>query len=109
MTTLGNRLRSCRKERGVSQTEVGKAVGMSQANVSDLENDLYPTSVYIVKLAEYFGVTPQWLEKGTGQKQAEIRDSRLDELISIYQRLDDESKEDIIKHGKWQLFLKKKV
>jgi len=68
MKTLGKRLRECRAEKAVSQGVVAKAVGMSQASISDLENDLYPTSTYTLKLATYYGVNPIWLESGKGSK-----------------------------------------
>ncbi len=40
---------------------------MSQTNLSELENDMYPTSSFTPMLASYFGVDALWLANGKGQ------------------------------------------
>lgn len=70
MKTLGARLKSCRKDKGVTQTVAAKAVGMSQTNLSELENDIYPTSSFVPVLANYYGVNALWLATGKGKKEA---------------------------------------
>lgn len=70
MNTLGKRLKECRAEKRVTQAVAAKAVKMSQASLSDLENGLYPTSTYTLKLSAYYGVDPHWLETGKGKKES---------------------------------------
>lgn len=65
---MGKRLKDCRKNKGVSQKIVAKAVGMSQTNLSELENDIYPTSSFIPMLANYYEVSALWLANGKGEK-----------------------------------------
>lgn len=91
MKTLGERLKECRKEKAIekdvktiSQKTVAKAVGMSQVNLSELENDLYPTSSFIPALADYYGVRALWLSDGKGRKELAAKvNPRLAHLIKI--------------------------
>lgn len=68
---FGDRLRLCRKNKGVTQAVAAKAVGMSQTNLSELENGLYPTSSFTPMLADYYGVASLWLANGKGKKELE--------------------------------------
>lgn len=74
--TFGERLKQCRKDSGLSQAAVAKRVGMSQANLSDLENGKFPSSSYTPRLAKLYGVNALWLADGIGpiQASAAIRD-----------------------------------
>lgn len=77
MTTLGQRLKECRKEKGITQGVVSKAVGMSHATLSELEGDAYPSSSYLPMLARYYGVDAYWLATGKGSKDTSIATSNL--------------------------------
>lgn len=66
---------------------------MSQASISDLENDLYPSSTYTLKLSEYYGVNPHWLETGKGKKEISSADPATAQIMEIYQGLDEPLKE----------------
>lgn len=68
MTTFGMRLKACRKESGYTQKEVCSKSGLSQGTLSELENDMYPTSSFVPHLAQIYGVEPMWLATGNGQK-----------------------------------------
>ena len=51
-----------RKERNISQTELGKAIGVSARAISYWEQGINePKATYIAKLAEYFGVSSDYL------------------------------------------------
>lgn len=51
-----------RKERNISQTELGKAIGVSARAISYWEQGVNePKATYIAKLAEYFGVSSDYL------------------------------------------------
>lgn len=68
MSTLGQRLKECRKESGLSQKEVCKRVGIKQGSLSELENGLYLTSTFTPRLAALYGVESIWLADGAGTK-----------------------------------------
>ena len=81
--TLGERLKEARDEAGLTQTAAAKAAKMSQPNLSELENDEYPTSSFLPVLAEIYGVEPLWLSEGRGPKKRKYSTSDLDLLQKI--------------------------
>ena len=57
--TIGDRLRAWRKERGISQTELGNRIGMSQRTVSRIESNRYVDSLrsdILMRLSEETGI-----------------------------------------------------
>ena len=72
-TSFGERLRSLRIARGLTQKELGERVGLSKAVVSKYENALgYPTLDMVVTLASFFGVTTDFLLGVREQKLADV-------------------------------------
>ncbi len=62
MKAFAERLLELRKERGVSQAQLAKEVGVSYAIVCYWETDRSePTAINIVKLADYFCVSADYL------------------------------------------------
>ena len=60
--TFGEKLRLLREERELNQTELGKAVNMTQRKVSYLERDKYEPSMEDIKaLCTYFRVSADYL------------------------------------------------
>ena len=60
--TFGEKLKLLREERELSQTELGKAVNMTQRKVSYMENDKYePSMEDITALCRYFNVSADYL------------------------------------------------
>ncbi len=66
--TFGQRVREERKRLKLTQLELAKQVGMSQGNLSDIENDAVPTSTYTPALARAFKVNAHWLATGIGNR-----------------------------------------
>lgn len=59
---FGDNLRKLRKNRNLTQKELGTQVGLSKAVVSKYENSLgYPTFDVLVNIASFFGVTTDFL------------------------------------------------
>lgn len=55
---LNNRIEEIRKERGIRQDEMAKAMGVSRQTISSLENGRYNPSILLAyKIAKYFGMT----------------------------------------------------
>lgn len=65
MGTLGTRLRTLRKQRKLTQGQLGKALGVSDVTVGYWERDLnVPGGKSLTKLAQYLGVTEGFLLYG---------------------------------------------
>ena len=59
---LGQKIRDLRKQKRLSQTELGKYIGVSQTTVTAWENGrAEPSSGYLSKLADYFNVSTDYL------------------------------------------------
>ena len=55
---MKNRIESIRKERGILQDEMAKAMGVSRQTISSLENGRYNPSISLAfKVARCFGLT----------------------------------------------------
>lgn len=90
MSTLGNRLKNCRKESGYTQSEVCSRIGIKQGTLSELENDKYPTSAYVPHLAKLYGVEAMWLATGRGSKSsqpAKAQGETITKIVSLVEKL----------------------
>lgn len=62
MKDLGSRIKELRIERGLTQPQLAKMVGVTNAVISFWENDVNePKASYIKKLAQCFNVTCDYL------------------------------------------------
>ena len=60
--TLGEKIRLLREEKELNQTELGKAVNMTQRRVSYIENDKYEPSVEDIQaFCRFFNVSADYL------------------------------------------------
>lgn len=64
MQDLASRLRATRLDRGLSQADVAKAVGMSQPSYHSLEKGFTSRSVYLTEIAKVLRVDSYWLLTG---------------------------------------------
>ena len=59
---IGTRIKELRTERGLSQRELGKLIGVSQKAIDYWERGVNePKSSYIVIIADYFDVSADYL------------------------------------------------
>lgn len=55
---MKNKIEEIRKERGILQDEMAKAMGVSRQTISSLETGRYNPSIMLAyKIAKYFGMT----------------------------------------------------
>ena len=87
-----NRIRALREDRDLRQSDVAEATGIDQRSLSNYETGkTQPDAYVIIKLAEYFGVTADYLlgltdtDLGSSKKVAE-------ELENIKKRLTEVQK-----------------
>lgn len=65
MNTIGSRIKTKRKERKLTQSYVGKVVGVSQVSVTQWEQDTNsPRGENLISLAKVLECTPDWLLNG---------------------------------------------
>lgn len=62
MDGLGERIRDLRQEKNLTQPQLAKELGVSNAVISYWENDINePKATYIKRIAEFFDVSPCYL------------------------------------------------
>lgn len=71
--TYGKRLRSARKAAKLTQKQLADKVGLTQATISELENDEYDGSAKTPSIADVLGVGALWLADGKGDPSAGTR------------------------------------
>ena len=73
----------------LTQTQLGKLAGVSQATISDHENDVAkkPRADELMRIAAALGTTPEYLISGTGPEN--LRDASSDEsdLLAAFAKL----------------------
>lgn len=78
-------LKQLRTKRGITQQELGKHIGVSKAVVSKYENNIgYPTLDTLIRIAEYFGVTTDYLLGVERSKVIDVTDLTNEEIESIH-------------------------
>lgn len=87
-----NRIRDLREDRDLRQVDVANATGIDQKTLSNYETGrTNPDSWAIIKLAEFFGVTCDYLLGVSDRNLSNMKDA-LDELEDIKKRIDDVEK-----------------
>lgn len=66
---FSERIRILRRERGLTQVEVAKAVEMSARGYQDLELGVMPRSDKLLAIAEFYQVSIDWLMGRTDQRE----------------------------------------
>ncbi|WP_277850061.1 XRE family transcriptional regulator [Moellerella wisconsensis] len=69
-TTLADRLKIARQNKGLTQKELGKAVGVSQAAIQKIETGKALNSTKLIEIAKVTNVDPEWLSSGSGEYPA---------------------------------------
>lgn len=64
--TMGSRLKALRKSRKLVQADVAEAVGISRTHLTEIENGKDPGYQTFCALADFFGVSLDFLQRGTG-------------------------------------------
>lgn len=80
---FGDRLRELRKNKNVSQEEIGDFFGVAKQTISNWENNITePTMETIKKMAEYFKVTTDYLLGFNQEDKDKI--SKLETVLKEY-------------------------
>lgn len=91
--TIFERIKTLRKEKGLTQTDLAKAIGYKDKSVISHiergEQNLYQDKIKAI--ADALGVSPGYLINGYDEK-----DEKLNKLVDIYNQLSDENKNKLI-------------
>jgi transcriptional regulator with XRE-family HTH domain len=90
--TIGDRIRWMRTQKGEQQTDLSLKTGLSQAAISNFENNLLtpgnkegkqslrqPRGVTLTKVAMELGTTPEWLMTGVGDPKYKLQTKSTEE------------------------------
>lgn len=89
MNNIRNRIRDLREDMDLRQIDVAAATGIGQKTLSNYETGkTYPDSHAIIKLAEFFGVTTDYL---LGYSDSSIKNAQdiMDKLEKIEKEIND--------------------
>ena len=99
LAMIGDRIRELRSARRMSQTELAKAIHVSQQAITKWENGKSePSSSAIDDIANYFNVSSDYLLERTSEKTPNKDLSKNQKLVaySIDPNISDEERKDII-------------
>ena len=97
---LSRNIRELRIERGLTQTELAKAIGVTQGAVYFWEKGINePTAGYLVKMATLFSVSVDELLSFDGQKPLSV-DAETTEMTRLFSRLTKEQRQIMISVAK---------
>lgn len=83
---FGENLKHLRKSRNLTQTDFGSKVGLSKAVVSKYENGIgYPSLDVLVRIAQYFGVTTDYMLGVARGKTVDVSDLTDGQISTIHQ------------------------
>lgn len=87
---LGGKIKELRQERGITQTELAAKLNMSKQAVSNWENDnIMPSIEMLLKIADFFGVTTDYLLERDERRYLEITGLSDTQLAHVQQIVDD--------------------
>jgi transcriptional regulator with XRE-family HTH domain len=82
---FGERLKTLRKNKGLSQKELGDLFDLGQTTIANYEKNIrFPSPVVLVQIADYFGCT---LDELMGRDQDEIELFSDDELMEMTEKV----------------------
>lgn len=82
MKNISNRLKLIRKEKHLTQQDLGDALGVSKQAIANIEsNHNYPSIELICKLIENFKINSNWFLVGEGKMFIENKPSATDDEL----------------------------
>ena len=90
---LSQRIHELRTARNVSQVKLAEILGVTKQSVSNWENDnIQPSSEILMKLAEYFGVSTDYLLGLEEKRTLDVTGLSSEEVAHIQQIIHDINK-----------------
>lgn len=110
---IGKRIKERRKALHLTQVQIKELCGISNGNLSDLENgNRLPSAGALVSLSQALGVTTDWLLTGDDKlgnisTRIYLKTEEEENLIKFFRQLDQDEREEILVLA--ELKLKKKL
>lgn len=96
--SLGERIAKLRKQKGWTQDDLAKQVGVHKGHVTRWERDrMYPASKSLAAIADVFDITVDELLAKDGEQERSIGDPQLVRTLHEAQELDDEDKRMVVR------------
>lgn len=73
LPTFAERIKLVREEAGLTQAELAKACGVSQANIAQLECGNVGRTSYLAEIARACGASTDWLAFGDVARESEVK------------------------------------
>ena len=102
-------LKKLRDKLNITQVRLSVAIEVSQETISAYEaGKALPSAETLIKMANFLNTSVDYLLDLTDNSLPvkDIKSNSYDELISIYNRLDNEGKEDLIKYARVRELMK---
>lgn len=97
---IGERIKATRKELGLTQVELAKMAKVHQSTIADLERGRTVSTLSLTQIADALKINSTWLSTGIGSKSAEKNDPITEEILSIYDKLDDKFKKILLEQAR---------
>jgi transcriptional regulator with XRE-family HTH domain len=108
--SVNERIRKVREAKGLRQDEFADGINMSRTYISTIETNGRVVKDRVIKLICFtYGVSEKWLRSGAGEMFDKAQDNRIDRIIQIFQKLDDNAQDYIIKMADQLLEYRKKI
>ena len=89
-SNFGENLKHLRNSLGLTQKDFGAKVGLSKAVVSKYETGMgYPTFDVLVRIAQYFGVTTDYLLGVSRGKTIDVSDLGESQIAVVHQIIEE--------------------
>jgi transcriptional regulator with XRE-family HTH domain len=101
--STGERIRSLRIARSMTQHALAKAVGITQGSLTQLERGVSkaPAAETLVRLSRLFNVSPNWIISGEGAASPDdaLPPDEL-ELLNLFRRLSPEGRRYVVERSR---------
>jgi transcriptional regulator with XRE-family HTH domain len=102
MSTFAERMKELRLEKGLKKIDVANGTNLSRSTITKYEEGSRdnPTLPILIKLADFFNVSVDYIAGNTDIREQGINSSN---LIEIFSKLNDNHKIELIKYAKYLL------
>jgi Predicted transcriptional regulators len=116
MDSLGSRMKELRRQKGLTQTELGNLAGIHHTNIGRIENKkVVPQADILYLIAKNLNTTVEWLLTGQADSPDMLPDQNnfhflngsdpiLFELLELYGQFTESEKKELLKFAKFIVF-----
>lgn len=98
MSTIGERLKTARKIRGLSQTALADGIGVSRGVITNIERDIIsdPQPIVINAICDLLEINNEWLINNNGAMEKSCTDQNKQLLSSFISTIKDFSNDELL-------------